>query len=71
MDPVQTAPLGAVLSGFIVFASMVKVFWSAFEYMQASRRYKQTIFSGQKVFMITPIHQDNGFIWQAELHKNH
>ena len=28
------ATLGAVWSGFIVFASMVEVVWSAFEYMQ-------------------------------------
>ena len=36
MCPDQTAPvpLGTVLSGFIVFAAMVKVFWCAFEYMQ-------------------------------------
>ena len=29
MDPDQTAPIG-----FILFASRVKVFWSAYEYMQ-------------------------------------
>ena len=34
MHPDQTAPLGAVWSGFIVLATMVKVFLSAFEYMQ-------------------------------------
>ena len=34
MDPDQTAPTGAVWSGFIVFAAMVTVFWSAFEYIQ-------------------------------------
>ena len=32
MDPDQTAPLWAVLSGFILFAGMMKVGWSAFEY---------------------------------------
>ena len=30
MDPDQTAPIGAVWSGFIVFASIIKVVW----YMQ-------------------------------------
>ena len=34
MDPDETAPLGAVLSGFTVFASMIKLVWSAFEFMQ-------------------------------------
>ena len=34
MDPDQTAPLGAVWSGFIVFASIMKLVWSAFEYRQ-------------------------------------
>ena len=34
MHPDQTAPLGAVWSGFLVLATMVKVFLSAFEYMQ-------------------------------------
>ena len=36
MEPDQTAPIGAVWSGFIVFASMIKstVVWSAYEYMQ-------------------------------------
>ena len=34
LNPDQTAPQGAVWSGFIVFASMVKLLWSAFEYMQ-------------------------------------
>ena len=32
-DPDQTA-LGAVWSGFMVFASMIKLVWSAFEIMQ-------------------------------------
>ena len=34
MDPDQTAPLGAVWSGLIVFASMIKLVLSAYEYMQ-------------------------------------
>ena len=34
MDPDQTAPLGAVWSGFVVFVSKTKVVWTAFEYMQ-------------------------------------
>ena len=34
MDPDQTATKVAVRSGFIVFASMVKVVWSTFENMQ-------------------------------------
>ena len=32
MDPDQTAPFGAVWSVFIVFASMLKVVWKAFNY---------------------------------------
>ena len=40
MDPDQTAPKGAVWSGLAVFASMLKVFWSAFELW--SRCKKQT-----------------------------
>ena len=34
MDPDQTAPLGAVWSGYIVFVSMAKVYRRAFEYTQ-------------------------------------
>ena len=33
MDPDQIAPIGAVWSGFILFALMVKIFSSAFGYM--------------------------------------
>ena len=34
MGPDHYAPKGAILSGFIVFAFTIKVFWSALEYMQ-------------------------------------
>ena len=34
MDPDQTAPLGAVWSGFIVFAYMIKLVLTAFEHVQ-------------------------------------
>ena len=54
IDPDQTAPIrsrltdqGAVWSGFMVFASTVNVFWSAYEYMQ------QTQYSGFMVFAST------------------
>ena len=42
MDPDQTTPYWAVWSGFIVFDSMIKVIWSAFE--KCSRHNKQTTF---------------------------
>ena len=47
MDPDQTAPKGAVWSGFIVFASEIKLIWNAVDYMQQTL-YQQVIFSGQK-----------------------
>ena len=34
MESDQTAPLGADWSWSIVFASMITLLWSAFEYMQ-------------------------------------
>ena len=37
VHPDQTAPLGAVWSGFIVFVIMVKLFWSVIEYMQQTK----------------------------------
>ena len=45
-NPDQTETFGAVWSGFIVFASMIKVFLSAFEYMQQMYK-KWTTFSEQ------------------------
>ena len=44
MYPDQTAPLGAVGSGFIVLASMIEVVSSA-----CDRRNKQTIFSAKYI----------------------
>ena len=39
MDPDQTAPVGAVWSGFIVFASMIKIslIEATFEYIQQTQ----------------------------------
>ena len=34
MNQVHTAPLGAVWSGFLLFAFMLKVLWNAFQYIQ-------------------------------------
>ena len=38
MNPDQTAPSGAVWSGFIVFASVIKLVWSTFECMQQMQK---------------------------------
>ena len=45
MYPDQTALLGAVWSGFMLFAAMIKVTWSSYK---PGDIYKQTIVSGQK-----------------------
>ena len=47
MDPDQIAPLGTVCSGFIVFASMIKLVCSTFKYMRQTS-LNQNTFSGQK-----------------------
>ena len=50
MDQDQTAPL-AVWSKFIVFASMIHVSWSAFEFMQLTYKVDD-IYRSKRIYVI-------------------